>query len=517
MGLAKKFNIILVATIHQPSSIVYNQFGQLLLLSRGRPAYYGQANNAVEELRKITATESWDEFFDNDYAEQLAYMKQEDTLTEEAKQQELAAKQALEKQQALDKQALENWSVSKIQAEKAREAVATATSESAVAEAALKEAAMTKLKEAEVESKAAQSKEAECVEQKDAESAKLVEAHTKWDEAQTAVNEAVASKKAIDSINASRNQNCPHTDGCTCEFKLKEGWSDAEYLLDVINADFFSEIEGKTSEQAQKYTVQKVDTVLDAAKAKLKQQIDAKYFEPPEANKINCCKYFVDGNGDPAPKDGNNYCVKLPERAIKTASFGSQYKVLLVRQFLLSFRNPAYFLVRFFATIFFNTIVNFIFWEFHSQNQHDAQKWVWLIAIMLFVSGGFTMSTVIVHFFNLQILAQEMKNGMVNKSAYFLVTVQIMFASALFQALATTLPAYILFGLHWGSWMPVVCLLWICLTIYDLTTFCCAFSSTDRENGFYVALMSYNIIFGGVCFRRLYFVFTTICGGLSGL
>ena len=53
LGLARSEQLILVATIHQPSSCTFSSFGDILLLSQGRVAYHGQACDAVEYFEKL--------------------------------------------------------------------------------------------------------------------------------------------------------------------------------------------------------------------------------------------------------------------------------------------------------------------------------------------------------------------------------------------------------------------------------------------------------------------------------
>ena len=51
--LAAAYNICVICTIHQPSSTIYNGFHNVLLLSRGRTAYFGSPNGSVEYFDKI--------------------------------------------------------------------------------------------------------------------------------------------------------------------------------------------------------------------------------------------------------------------------------------------------------------------------------------------------------------------------------------------------------------------------------------------------------------------------------
>jgi len=331
MDLAAKYNIILVATIHQPSTVVFRKFKQLLLMSRGRPAYYGMADVAVNNLRQVTSAESQQEFFDTE----------------------------------------------------------------------------------------------------------VVDGHE--------------------------------------SFTLKEGWADAEYLLDVINADFIKEDPDNLDadpEEMQRNVIAAVDVILDKCQKELDERANS---SNPELN-FNVTETH-----------------KLEPRPV--AGFLAQYYTLTSRQFYLSFRNPSYFHARVCATLLFLTVVQFVFWEFHAQTQFNSQKWVWLLCVTLFVSGAFTMSAVVAHFFSLQVIVQEMKNGMVHKGAYFLATLQLMFAVGLVIALLVTLPSWVVFGLHWNSYFPCLCLIWMCLVMYDLVAFTCAFISEDRENGYYVALAMYNVFF----------------------
>lgn len=51
--IAKEDNLIIVATIHQPSTKVYNLFDQTMLLSQGKQAYMGKADSAMEYFLSI--------------------------------------------------------------------------------------------------------------------------------------------------------------------------------------------------------------------------------------------------------------------------------------------------------------------------------------------------------------------------------------------------------------------------------------------------------------------------------
>jgi len=44
--VAKSQNTIIITTIHQPSSKIYDSFDQIMILADGREAYYGQAEDA---------------------------------------------------------------------------------------------------------------------------------------------------------------------------------------------------------------------------------------------------------------------------------------------------------------------------------------------------------------------------------------------------------------------------------------------------------------------------------------
>ena len=46
--LAKQENLVIVATIHQPSTKVFDGFDQVMILSGGRTAYCGEASAALE-------------------------------------------------------------------------------------------------------------------------------------------------------------------------------------------------------------------------------------------------------------------------------------------------------------------------------------------------------------------------------------------------------------------------------------------------------------------------------------
>lgn len=52
-NLAREENVMVVCTIHQPSSVVYNAFDELMLLSKGRVAYYGAADKATDYFGSI--------------------------------------------------------------------------------------------------------------------------------------------------------------------------------------------------------------------------------------------------------------------------------------------------------------------------------------------------------------------------------------------------------------------------------------------------------------------------------
>ena len=51
--VAKEEKLITICTIHQPSSKVYNNFDQIMILSRGRIAYAGDVVEATPYFEKI--------------------------------------------------------------------------------------------------------------------------------------------------------------------------------------------------------------------------------------------------------------------------------------------------------------------------------------------------------------------------------------------------------------------------------------------------------------------------------
>lgn len=51
--LAAKENLIIVATIHQPSTAVYNRFDEIMILSAGRTAYCGPSKDAVKYFAEV--------------------------------------------------------------------------------------------------------------------------------------------------------------------------------------------------------------------------------------------------------------------------------------------------------------------------------------------------------------------------------------------------------------------------------------------------------------------------------
>lgn len=51
--VAKEERLIIVCTIHQPSTKVFNSFDQLMILSRGRPAFVGNVNDMVPYFTSI--------------------------------------------------------------------------------------------------------------------------------------------------------------------------------------------------------------------------------------------------------------------------------------------------------------------------------------------------------------------------------------------------------------------------------------------------------------------------------
>lgn len=50
--LARQQNRTVIATIHQPSSDIYNLFDDLMILANGRVMYYGTATHAIEYFRE---------------------------------------------------------------------------------------------------------------------------------------------------------------------------------------------------------------------------------------------------------------------------------------------------------------------------------------------------------------------------------------------------------------------------------------------------------------------------------
>eukprot|EP00730_Choanoeca_flexa_P000896 TRINITY_DN10387_c0_g1_i1.p1 TRINITY_DN10387_c0_g1~~TRINITY_DN10387_c0_g1_i1.p1 ORF type:complete len:634 (+),score=184.48 TRINITY_DN10387_c0_g1_i1:702-2603(+) len=51
--LAKRHNMLIVASVHQPASHVFLKFDQLLLLSKGRTAYMGSATDSLEYFKNL--------------------------------------------------------------------------------------------------------------------------------------------------------------------------------------------------------------------------------------------------------------------------------------------------------------------------------------------------------------------------------------------------------------------------------------------------------------------------------
>lgn len=55
-GIARKRNVVVATSIHQPSSHIFYSFDQLLLLSGGRTAYYGGAEGALAHFERLGRT-----------------------------------------------------------------------------------------------------------------------------------------------------------------------------------------------------------------------------------------------------------------------------------------------------------------------------------------------------------------------------------------------------------------------------------------------------------------------------
>lgn len=53
VSMAKAENLIIICTIHQPSSKVYQGFDQVMILSKGREAYTGDVKNGEEYFESI--------------------------------------------------------------------------------------------------------------------------------------------------------------------------------------------------------------------------------------------------------------------------------------------------------------------------------------------------------------------------------------------------------------------------------------------------------------------------------
>ena len=51
--LARDFNIAVIATVHQPSSTIYFNFDRVLLLSQGKPAFFGSPEDSVSHFASI--------------------------------------------------------------------------------------------------------------------------------------------------------------------------------------------------------------------------------------------------------------------------------------------------------------------------------------------------------------------------------------------------------------------------------------------------------------------------------
>lgn len=51
--VAKEERLIIICTIHQPSTKVYNGFDQLMIMSRGREAFSGDVKDAVPYFDEI--------------------------------------------------------------------------------------------------------------------------------------------------------------------------------------------------------------------------------------------------------------------------------------------------------------------------------------------------------------------------------------------------------------------------------------------------------------------------------
>ena len=51
--VSRQERLITICTIHQPSTKVYNSFDQVMILSRGRPAFVGNVDDAVPYFSSI--------------------------------------------------------------------------------------------------------------------------------------------------------------------------------------------------------------------------------------------------------------------------------------------------------------------------------------------------------------------------------------------------------------------------------------------------------------------------------
>lgn len=189
--------------------------------------------------------------------------------------------------------------------------------------------------------------------------------------------------------------------------------------------------------------------------------------------------------------------LKLP-----TQSFFEEFRIVMERQLLLTYRDPILYLGRCVAVLLLNSMFGFVYWNGRPYDQEQVIIKGWIV--VWYVAIASMMGCVVVYFVNGEISAilSEQRNGMVTSSSYFIaktvLSVPFIFIYSLF---ALGIPGYVVQDFQMGTSTWRVFLSWIsCMYVFESFAECVAVWFKDPILGVLVFLSYWiaNFLFGGI-------------------